>query len=127
MSATWLGYAGHRQMLPLRRSAISASVRPGAVAISAVTVTGPAFSVFGKERDGGADLAGRAVPALESIMAYERGLHRVQNALFGQTLDGGDLVAIMHHRECQTAVDALSVDDDRAGAALSLVAALLRA
>src|SRR5205823_14538441 len=51
----------------------------------------------------------------------------MQNALLGQPLDGGDLRAIMHHRECQTAVDALSVDDDRAGAALSLVAALLRA
>jgi hypothetical protein len=32
----------------------------------------------------------------------------------------------MHHGERQAAVDALSVDDHRAGAALSLVAALLR-
>src|SRR5262249_13108071 len=89
-------------------------------------IAGPPRLVFGKERDGGADLAGRAVPALEPIMAHERGLHRMESALFGQALDGGDLVAIMHYRERQTAIDALSIDDDRAGAALSLVAALLR-
>jgi len=33
----------------------------------------------------------------------------------------------MHDRERQTTIDALSIDDDRAGAALPLVAALLRA
>ena len=33
----------------------------------------------------------------------------------------------MHHRQRQTAIDALAIDDDRADAALSLVAALLRA
>src|SRR5215470_15556560 len=89
-------------------------------------IAGPAGPLFGEERDGGADLAGRAVPALEPVMAHESGLHRMESALFGQALDGGDLVAIMHYRERQTAIDALSIDDDRAGAALSLVAALLR-
>ena len=59
-------------------------------------------------------------------MAYKCGLHRVQDAVFFQTLYGHDLVACMHHGERQAAVDALSVDDDGAGAALSLVAALLR-
>ena len=57
---------------------------------------------------------------------HECGLHGMQIAVLCQTLDGGDLVAGMHHRERQAAVDALSVDDHRAGAALSLVAALLR-
>src|SRR5262245_12114963 len=89
-------------------------------------VARPACLVFGEERDGRANLAGRAVPALESIMAHESGLHGMQRALLCQTFDGGDLVAVMHHRECQAAIDALSIDDDRAGAALSLVAALLR-
>src|SRR5262252_8645602 len=89
-------------------------------------VARPACLVFGEERDGRTNLAGRAVPALESIMAYESGLHGMQRALLCQTFDGGDLVAVMHHRECQAAIDALSIDDDRAGAALSLVAALLR-
>src|SRR5262249_42611323 len=90
-------------------------------------IAGPTLSVFGDERDGGAELAGRTVPALESVMAHERGLHRMQNALVGQSLDGGDLGTVMHYRERQAAVDALAVDDDRAGAALSLIAALLRA
>src|SRR5215813_6761932 len=112
-------------MLPLILSAISGSVRAGAVATADVA-TAPACLVFGEERDGRANLAGRAVPALESIMAHESGLHGMQRALLCQTFDGGDLVAVMHHRECQAAIDALSIDDDRAGAALSLVAALIR-
>src|SRR5215469_16049653 len=87
----------------------------------------PACPVLGEHRYGGADLAGRAIPTLQAIMAHERGLHRMESVLLGQALDGGDLVTIMHHRERQAAIDALSVDDDRAGAALSLVAALLRA
>ena len=58
--------------------------------------------MFGQQRDGGADLAGGAVAALEAIMAHERGLHRIESALFGQALDGGDLVTVMHHRECQS-------------------------
>ena len=47
-------------------------------------------------------------------------------AAFFQTLDGRDFVARMHYGERQAAVDALSIDDHRAGAALALVAALLR-
>ena len=50
---------------------------------------------------------------------------RYATNLFGQALDGRDLGTIMHHRKREAAVDALPVDDDRAGAALPLVAALL--
>src|SRR6267142_1922170 len=87
----------------------------------------PARLVLGDECDSRADLAGRAVPALESVMTDERGLHRMERAVLCQAFDGGDLVAVMHHRERQAALDALAVHEDGAGAALSLVAALLRA
>ena len=59
-------------------------------------------------------------------MTHKCGLHWMEIAVFFKTLDGRDLIARMHHGERQAAVDALSVDDDGAGAALSLVAALLR-
>src|SRR5262245_5707431 len=90
-------------------------------------VAWPACPVLGEHGHGGADLAGRAISALQSIMAHESGLHWMQSIFTGEALDRGDLGSIMHYRERQAAVDALPVDDDRAGAALSLVAALLRA
>src|SRR6476620_8008711 len=86
----------------------------------------PARLVFSQQRDRRANLAGGAIPALQSIMAHECGLHWVKIAAFFQALDGRYLVARMHHGERQAAVDALSIDDHRAGAALPLVATLLR-
>src|SRR5919197_6726084 len=44
-------------------------------------VAGPARVVFGQERDGGADLAGGTVAALEAIMAHKGGLHRIESAV----------------------------------------------
>ena len=44
-----------------------------------------------------------------------------------QPLDGGDLGAVMHHGQSQAGVDALAVEQDGAGAALAVVAALLGA
>ena len=64
---------------------------------------------------------------MQSIMAHKCGLHRVEIAVFFQTLDGSDLVVRMHHGERQAAVDALSIDDRRAGAALAVIAAFLAA
>src|SRR3982074_848703 len=86
----------------------------------------PTCLVFSQQRDRRANLTGGAIPTLQSIMANKCGLHWVQIAVFFQTLDGRYLVARMHHGERQTAVDALSIDDHRAGATLSLAAALLR-
>ena len=86
----------------------------------------PACLVFSQQRYRRANLTRSAIPALHSIMAYKCGLHRVQDAVFFQTLYGRDLVACMHHGERQAAIDALSIDHHRAGAALSLVATLLR-
>jgi len=50
----------------------------------------------------------------------------MQNALLRQPFDGRDVVAVMHHGKRQAAVDSLPVDDDGTGAALPLIAALLR-
>ena len=68
---------------------------------------------------------GRAVAALEAVMLDEGGLHRMQVLRRAQPLDGGDLVALVHHRERQAGVDPPAVDDDRAGAALAVIAAFL--
>ena len=44
-----------------------------------------------------------------------------------EPFDRQDLVAFMHHREAEAAVDAPPVHEDGAGAALAVVATLLRA
>jgi hypothetical protein len=83
--------------------------------------------MLGQKGDGRTNLAGRAIPALHSIVAHEGGLHRVEVVTVRQAFDGGDFIVGMHHRKRQAAIDALPVDDHRAGAALSLIASLLRA
>jgi hypothetical protein len=45
----------------------------------------------------------------------------------GQALDGGDVIAIVHRRQAETGIDALAIDQDRAGPALAVIAPLLRA
>ena len=44
-----------------------------------------------------------------------------------KALDGGDLGAVLHHRERQARDDAPAVDQHRAGAALAVIATLLGA
>ena len=73
------------------------------------------------------DLPGRAVAALERVFVDERLLQRMKPAVALEPLDGGDLRAVVHHRERQARDDALSVHQDRACAAGALVAALLGA
>ena len=80
-----------------------------------------------EHRDRRADLARRAVAALVAVVLDEGGLHRVQLVRRAQAFDGGDAVAVVHHRQRQARVDPATVDDDRAGAALAVVAALLGA
>src|ERR1700730_12435235 len=87
----------------------------------------PACLVLGQHRDRRANLTGGAIAALQSIMAHKCSLHRMEIAIFFQTLDGRDVVVRLHNGKRQAAVYALPVDDPRAGAALSLVVALLRA
>jgi hypothetical protein len=56
----------------------------------------------------------------------ERALHGVQLAAAAQALDGADLAALTGDRQGEAREDGPAVDDDRAGAAGALVAALLR-
>ena len=60
-------------------------------------------------------------------MLDQGGLHWVQVVGCTQALDGRDVGAFMHDRERQTRVDAPSLDDHRAGAALTVIAALFAA
>jgi hypothetical protein len=52
-------------------------------------------------------------------------LHRVKLFWCTETLDRGDLIAVVHHGQAQAGVDAPAVDMDRARPALTVVAALL--
>ena len=79
------------------------------------------------EARGRADLTGRAVAALECVVVDEGLLQRMQRAVGGEPLDGGDLGAVLHDDQRQAGIDAPAVDQDRAGAALALIAALLGA
>ena len=58
-------------------------------------------------------------------MLDEGGLHRVQRFALGQPFDRGQFGAVVHHRQGQAAVDALAIEEHRAGAALAVVTALL--
>src|SRR5947209_17626657 len=54
-------------------------------------VARPAGFVFGKHGDGRTNLAGRAIAALQSVMAHEGSLHRMEIVAVRQTFDGDDL------------------------------------
>src|SRR3978361_245043 len=79
-----------------------------------------------EHRNGRTDLARRAIAALVSVVLDEGRLHRAQLVGRSEPLDRRDTVAVMHDRECQAGVDPSPVDDDGAGAALAVIAALLR-
>jgi hypothetical protein len=64
---------------------------------------------------------------LEGVAVEEGDLQVAQVLRRSQPLDGGDLIALVHHRQRQTRVDAHAVHQHRAGAALAVVAALFRA
>src|SRR6218665_2443849 len=73
------------------------------------------------------DLPRCAVAALEAVMGEEGRLHGVERVALGQTLDGGDGLAPLHHRERETGVHPASVHEHGARTTLAHVAALLRA
>ncbi len=73
------------------------------------------------------DLAAGAVAALVSVVFHKSSLHSVQIARLSKAFDGGDLVAFVHHGKRKAAVHAAAVDVNRAGAALSVIAAFLGA
>ena len=80
-----------------------------------------------EQLDGGHDLPGRAVAALEGVVLDERLLHRVQLAVRREALDRRDLAALAGDGERQAGEHAAAVDPDGARAARALVAALLGA
>ena len=63
--------------------------------------------------------AGRTEAALQAMMLTKRLLHRVQRrAVSGQALNGGDAVAVGHHRQRGAGLHRLAVEMHYAGAAL---------
>ena len=74
----------------------------------------------------GDDEPGRAEAALDGTRFDERRLHRMQVVAPGETLDGDDLVAIHLRRQNEAGAHELAVEDDRARAALALLARVLR-
>ena len=73
--------------------------------------------------DGRHDHAGCAKAALQAVVLAEGLLHRMQPAVGGETLDGGDFGAIEGDRECGAGLDGAAVHLDRAAAALAGVTA----
>src|ERR1700730_9435894 len=80
---------------------------------------------FLDQADRAHDLARRAEPALEAVMCDEGGLDGMQRVSLGQALDRQDMRAVVTDRESKARIDSPPVDEDRAGAALPAVAALL--
>ncbi|PAV66105.1 hypothetical protein WR25_17476 [Diploscapter pachys] len=68
------------------------------------------------------DLPWRAVAALESIMANESLLQRVQRAPLGHTFDGGQRITVAHDSQGQTGIDPPTIAQHRARPALAVVA-----
>src|SRR3954452_7107543 len=74
-----------------------------------------------QQRDGRADLTRRAVAALESVVADERGLHRMQRSVRRETFNRGNLLAGMHHSEREAGVVAAAIGEHRTRAARTLI------
>ncbi len=89
---------------------------------------GPAGLGLAQHADRRAELARGTVAALEGVMVDERLLERMQVVAIGcQPLDGDDLGVLVRDGEGQAAIHAPAVEQDGAGSALPVVAALLGA
>jgi hypothetical protein len=88
-------------------------------------VTWPTEFHFRKHADRRADLAGGAIAALESVVLDERGLKRVKSFRGAETLNGHDVIVVVHDRERQTRVYAPSICQHCTRTALSVIATLL--
>src|SRR4029434_10335377 len=83
--------------------------------------------VFLHHADGRADVTGRAIAALETVVFDKGGLQRVQLIASGDPLNGRNLSALILHGERETRVDTLTVNQHGARTARALIAAFLRA
>lgn len=82
---------------------------------------------FGQEACCRTNLSWRAIAALEGVMVDEGLLQGMQRAIPGKTFYGRDLRAVLHDGERQAGIDPPTVDQNRAGAALTVVAAFFGA
>ena len=87
----------------------------------------PTGCMFRQHPDRRADLAGRAVAALEAIELDEGRLHGMEDVAIGEPLHGCHFPTVELHGKAEARVDPLTVDQHGAGAAGTLIAALLRA
>ena len=121
------GYAPQRQMLPLMRSRISSPVS----SIGQCIANGWSDSAwltrahFVEHGNSGTDLSGGAVTALEAVMIYKGGLHRMEVFRSSQALDSNNLVTFMCHGKTETGVQAPAIDQNSTRSALAMVAAFL--
>ena len=99
----------------------------GAAAQIAFEVAGQVGSLLVVERCSRHHHAGGAESALEPLGLQELFLHRVQFAVLGQTLNGGDRFALGADCRVDAAVDGCAVDVHGAGTAVTAVAALFNA
>jgi len=79
-----------------------------------------------EHRDRRADLSRGAEAALITVVLHECGLHRMEMLRRAQAFDRRDLGALVRDRQCKARDGAPSVDEDGAGAALAVIASLLR-
>src|SRR5215475_178229 len=86
-----------------------------------------ALFVFLHHANGRADVTGRAIAALETVIFDKGGLQRVQLIGSGDPLNSRNLSALILHGERETRVDTLAVHQHGARPARALIAALLRA
>src|ERR1700722_13255721 len=90
-------------------------------------VTRHAVAKLGRHADRRADLTGRAIAALESVVFDERLLQGMQRAGSAEALDRGDLAALILNGQSEAGIDALAINQNGASAAGPLIAPLLRA
>jgi hypothetical protein len=80
---------------------------------------------FIEDRNGRTYLSRSAVPALESIMFYECGLHRMQDLGTPQSFNRRYSIAFVHDRKREARIDAPAIYKNRARTALAMIASLL--
>src|SRR4029079_9263659 len=82
--------------------------------------------IFLQKRNRRANLSGRAVTALKSVLLDECGLHGMQAVAVCESFNSGDFIAFVHHCERETGIKASPVYQNRARATLPVIATLFR-
>jgi hypothetical protein len=88
-------------------------------------VAWPSLMRFSQHSYSGANLTGGAIAALKSVVFDESRLHYMQSIASAQSLDRRYFIAFQHHRQSQAGVDAPAIEQNRAGAALTVIATFL--